>query len=960
MKTTRLMLGLLLALGAAPPQEGYIGPVSPEESLKYIQVPDGFRVELVAAEPDVRDPVALSFDENGRMYVCEYADYPLPPPRGRIRLLEDTDGDGKVDRSTLFAKDVSSPKGVLPWKGGILVAAAPDVLYLKDTDGDGKADVRETVFTGFREGNQQHRANTPVFGIDNWIYLANGDSGGDIRRPGEDRKVSIRGSDIRFRPDFSRIERIAGQSQYANAFDDWGNRFINNNSHHLRHAVLPLRYVGRNPDLRVPSVFLDIPDHGAAGAIFPISKLQERPNDKYAANHFTSACGVSFYRAELFPEAYRGNAFVCEPVHNMMHRDVLERRGATFVAKRGEKKSEFFASRDNWCRPVKSTVGPDGALYVLDMYRAVIEHPQWIPLEMQKRWNLRAGEDRGRIYRILPKQAKGGSRPKLGSASGEELVAALNHGNAWWRTTAQRLLFERQDKTVEGRVRALAREASRAVGRLHALWTLEGLGVLREEDVLKALEDRSAGIREHALRLAEPLLKESEALRKAALARAGDGDARVRFQAAFTLGEIPGKESFRALASILVKDVADPWTRTAALTSLRGAGPGIMAELKKGSPEFLKRPAAFDLIRQLADLTGATRKKGQVVAWLKLALEGAGKEPDRWRLVALSALGPSLRRARLDLNALLKEMNFDVRVNGWLASLMRSAADAKLPVAERTGAIGLLALLPRTENAERLSKLLSPKEPMEVQVAVVRALVSWPGNPLGARLLDGWLSYTGPVRREVLRSLFARSSQMERVLDGLEKGVIRVVELESQHRDRLIRHRNKKIRDRARKLFEARSDDEFEELIQELSGKVLKLKGDQTRGEKMYMTHCSPCHRLHGQGHPVGPNLASVSGRDKKVLLSDILNPNRGIDPRYQQYIVKTPTEEMVAGVIASETPTSITLRRALGEENTILRRDILEIKAWPASMMPEGLENNLSNQDFADLLEFLRRGPVR
>ncbi|HXX93651.1 MAG TPA: PVC-type heme-binding CxxCH protein, partial [Planctomycetota bacterium] len=411
-------LALILAWSAlalpAVSQEEPKSPLSPKEALRSFRLPEGLKIELVASEPDVMDPVAMAFDEDGKIYVAEMADYPLGPPSGRIKLLESTKGDGVYDKCSLFAKDVPYPNGVMPWKGGILVTASPDILYLKDTKGDGHADVREVVWTGFSEGNQQHRVNGLQFAVDNWIYGANGDSGGNIR-PGsqpEAKKVSIRGTDFRFRPDMTGVEPVAGASQYANTFDDWGNRYINNNSNHIYHPVLPLRYLGRNPSLSVSSVQDMISDHGPASKVYPVSKMAERFNDYNSAGFFTSACSVMMYRADGLGADFRGNAFCCEPVHNLVHRDVLVSKGASFSAKRAYENREFLGSTDNWCRPVNLATGPDGMLYVVDMYRMVIEHPQWIPLEAQRRLDLRAGWDKGRIYRVSPVEAKRAALPR--------------------------------------------------------------------------------------------------------------------------------------------------------------------------------------------------------------------------------------------------------------------------------------------------------------------------------------------------------------------------------------------------------------------------------------------------------------------------------------------------------------------------------------------------------------------
>jgi putative membrane-bound dehydrogenase-like protein len=942
----RLLAVAPLMLGLAASQDPG-GPLSPKEALKTFTVAKGFRIELVASEPDLLDPVAMAFDEDGRIYVAEMIDYPLGPPAGRIMRFEG-------GRATVFADKIPYPTGVMPWRGGVLVTAAPDILFLKDTDGDGKADVREVVFTGFVEGNQQHRVNGLQFGLDNWIHGTNGDSGGTIR-PGktDGPKISISNRDYRFRPDYSGFEGTAGRGQFSNTFDDWGNRFINDNSNHIRHPVLPLKYLARNPNLAVAAVEEGISDHGGSSQVFPTSKLQERPNDHFAAGRFTSACSVTIYRGAAFGPEYQGNAFTCEPVHNLVHRDIVVPKGASFVAKRAEEKSEFLSSTDNWCRPVNLCGGPDGALYVLDMYRAVIEHPQWIPLEMQKRVDLRAGSDLGRMYRVVPDGWSPGKPPRMSTQSAAELVAHFENPNAWWRSTAQRLIIERQDKgAVEPLVKMTASPSPLA--RLHALWTLEGLGALEDGALLAGMKDGEAGLREHALRLAESRLPASKPLQEAVLAMAGEASPRVRFQLAFTLGYLEAPAALDQLASILVRDMDDQWTRLAALSSVRDLSSRLLSKIPADTLEKAT-PAMLDLVRQLGELVGATRDEAQILDWLKVLTAGTAP-PSRWRLVALSSLGPALRRGGLKLDTLLTKSGTLDKINEWKVGLLETAVDPAREVADRVSAIEMLSMMPLPEMAAAMEKLLQPKEPPQVQVAAVRAL----GTDAAARLLDGWARYTAPVRREVLSACLAKPGTMEGIVDRLEKGEIRVVELELHQKEALLKHPSGGVRERVRKALAAKSDDR-EEVIQQMWAKVEKLKGDAVAGEKVYMTSCSTCHRLNGQGYEVGASLSSVAGRDKRALLTDILDPNRAVAPQYQVYLVKIPNaRDPVSGIIAAETPTSITLRRANAEETVVLRRDILEIKAYTASLMPEGIEANVSAQNFADLLEFLQRGPPK
>jgi putative membrane-bound dehydrogenase-like protein len=374
-------------------------PYSPADSMKTMRIVEGFRIELVASEPEVQSPVALDIDEDGRLFVVEMPGYPLDvSPTGKVKLLEDRDGDGRFEHVTVFADGLVLPTGVMRWRQGILVTAAPDVLYFEDTDGDGRADVRRVVLTGFARSNPQHTVNSPVYGLDNWVYVAHqgaataiiykdlfGDRGRPLTFPAspDSPPVDPRDSTVRFRLDTWQAEPIAGESQYGHTFDAYGRYFGNDNSHHLWHEVIAARYLQRNPHLLVRDVMHDVPDHGAAAEVFPITK---RPTFELLteAGEFTSACAPTMYLGGAFGGDYEGSVFVAEPVHNLVHRDVLSHAGPTFTARRGEANREFLAAGDAWFRPVSLYVGPDGALYVVDYYRARIEHPEWTATDAQR------------------------------------------------------------------------------------------------------------------------------------------------------------------------------------------------------------------------------------------------------------------------------------------------------------------------------------------------------------------------------------------------------------------------------------------------------------------------------------------------------------------------------------------------------------------------------------------------
>ena len=628
-----LLLTSVLAL-PADPQEGR-GPLPPEQALRTLHVAEGYVVELVAAEPDVVDPVALAFDEAARLYVAEMRDYPLGPPAGTIRRLEDTDGDGRMDRAVLFADGIAFPTGVLPWRGGLLVTCAYEILFLEDTDGDGRADARRTVLSGFGRGNSQHLVNGLQYGPDNWVYAANGLSGfsADGSAP--------RKSDFRFRPGTGRIEPVSGNSQFGQAFDEWGRRFIVRHNNHALFPVLPHDALARAPHAALPSVEASISDHGDIPRLFPRS-----PRDALFTTDTDSSCGVAIWR---------GRAYVCEPVLNLLHEDDLLPRGAAFVARRTRPDSEFLASEDPWFRPVNLALGPDGALYVADMYRAVIEHPDYIPREIRNRLPNDGGKGCGRIYRIRlrgPRQVR-----RLDGLSPEALVAALEDENPWTRRTAQRLLVERGGREPVAALRKLARDGRRPVARLQALWTLEGLGALTPAEVRTALRDPVPGVRENALRLVEPHL---DALASEALARAEDTDPRVRFQAVLTAGLVRGRDALEAVAKVASRDGADPWARAAAALSASGA-PAEFLELMD-----MTASGAAELVRSLALAAGTRGDPGEASRWLRTM--AARASTDDVRRAGLAIVGP-LRRAGKEVGPILEESG----VIAWAESARRAA-----------------------------------------------------------------------------------------------------------------------------------------------------------------------------------------------------------------------------------------------------------------------------------------------
>ncbi|HKS38792.1 MAG TPA: PVC-type heme-binding CxxCH protein, partial [Verrucomicrobiae bacterium] len=478
-------------------------------------------IALFAREPDVVDPVALTFDEAGRMYVVEMRDYPYGfgpnrRPGGAVRLLEDTNGDARADRSVLFADNLSFPTSICPWKGGVLVTAPPEILFLKDTDGDGKADVREVLLQGFRLGVTDSNMNGVRWGLDNRVHVLNGGNSGSIispRKPGP--PVALGNLDFSFDPETGDFATTFHTSAgFGLVFDEWGRSFVTYNVNHLQQRIIPERYLRRFPGFPPLNATENISDHGDMARIYPISVAETRPNHPEQSGHFSSAGGMGYIGWNGYGEELSGSLLVCDVVGNLVHRDVLKENGPVFTAVRApaELTREFFASRDNSFRPVGVELGPDNALYLIDMQRDVIEHPDYIPEKVRTKLNVRAGEDRGRVYRLTPKGGLSAWKPDLRDASSAALVNELSHPNQWRRATAQRLLVERQDNRATDSLKKLARSGKEPLGRLHALWTLSGLRALDEAAVERALTDSHPGIRENALLLAESFLPESKNL----------------------------------------------------------------------------------------------------------------------------------------------------------------------------------------------------------------------------------------------------------------------------------------------------------------------------------------------------------------------------------------------------------------------------------------------------------------
>ena len=973
-----------LPLSSAAPQDGLAatrslrsGARSPQEEQATFKLALGFDIQLVAAEPDVVDPVAMCFDARGRLFVCEMRGYPNggigtgKETRGKIKCLTDADGDGRFETSHVFAEGLRFPMGITPYKNGLLVAVAPDILYLEDTDDDGKADKTTVLYTGFNLANIQQMVNGLQWGLDNWIYGVAGNDGGMVSS-GENkdaRPISLRNRGLRFQPwRPGSLEPTSGGGQYGLSADDAQHWFTATNSEHLKQIVLPERYLRRNPYLAVPTVTINIAEHGAAAKVFRISDFEawrvERttrraggpdskrfsPTELVPGGFITSACSPLIYTADLFPEAFRNNNFVCDPANNLIHRETLHTKGSVFTARRADASSEFLASTDNWFRPVQTAIGPDGAMYLLDFYREVIETPLSLPDDIKKKLNLES-RGRGRVWRIAPTGFKPGKLPDVSRYTAVQLADELLSGNSTRRLTAQRLLVERQDKEAVGPLRERLAKAVGKPGRANLLWTLHGLGQLPAADLLPIFDDPAPGVREQALRLAEKFFAQSPELRSRAAQLMDDPVAQVRFQLACSAGAMPDAGAAKLLAAILQKDAADPWIQTAALSSAFRCTFALIDPL---SGKSANAPVLF----KLAALIGAKGDETETVAVLKLIADGRGGAVSDAAL--LSGLGQGLRNGKRPLATWWTKppaaaVNAMSQLRGRFQRDALAVKNDTEPSVLRVGAATMLALGPFDVAGPALADVLGPMSPGDLQLAAVRGLASHNDPQVGELLLARWSSYGPALRREVLDALLARPDRVLKLLDAIEKKKVSPSELDPARVALLKKHPSGAVRTRAAAILQANANADRTKIVANFAG-ALELKGNVEKGKAAFKMHCAACHKLDGVGHDVGPNLlAALPNKSGADLLVSLLDPNREVDPRYVNYQAVTADGRILLGIVATETPTSITLRRADGVEDAILRKDLESLRSTKLSLMPEEMEKKLTKQDVADLFAYLK-----
>jgi len=959
--------------------------VEPRDAIATWQVKKGFKLQLTANEPQVRSPIAVSFDENGRMFACEMIDYSemrdVTPHLGRVSMLEDKDGDGHFEASQVFADDLAWPTGLICANGGVFVIATPDLWFFKDTDGDGKADVREKVFTGFGTGlkllNVQGLANSPMWGQDNRIHiLAGGGNRGVmtcVKRP-ELPGIELGGKDFWFDPRTLEFGLEGGGAQYGMSFDNYGRKFGCSNSDHLQYWVYDDKYANRNPYYPMPPARQSIAVDGGAAEVFRLSPDEPwriiRTRWRIAgvvkgavegggrvSGYFTGATGTTIYRGDAYGSDFVNNSFTGDAGGQLVHRKIIKPSadGISLIGERpaDEHGFEFAASKDTWVRVVNFANAPDGCLHICDMYREVIEHPWSIPDEIKKYIDLNSGNGRGRIYRIVPEKGaqRIGQKVALGKASTEELVQTLGHPNGWHRDTAQRLLYERQDKAAVPLLEKVL-SGDNALAKLHALGALEGLGALSENMVAAGVEDADAKVRERAIRLLEQFTDTGERAAKACkLLRPHfiDTDARVRFQTVLTLGGISNdlapeggiSSRYHELANVLSSYPGNLWLESAVLS----APPEIASKILDtmfgtfSGGNWGSDRAIAALVKTAAS-QATPQKKGQASFLVSMT---AGRFP---KPTVITALAEGLKRA----GTTLEKADTEGRLAALLTDARQKALDSKLPAVGRRDAIELLAVSTSKETLDALIRCLGEEQPEDIQISAIQVLAQSNSPAVTKSLLTNWLGFAPKAKAAALDALLARE---DRALALLESGMVKPTEFSASQVQALLKHKSAKVAAAAKTALASVIPPSREEVTAKFKP-AITAQGDAKKGQMQYMARCMACHRAGTLGLQVGPDFITVKTKGRDALLTAILEPHKEVASQFIAYAVNTKDGQTLTGIITNDTASGMTLKMMGGIEKTLQRSEIKGSSSTGQSLMPEGLETGMSVADMADLLSFI------
>jgi uncharacterized protein len=970
-------------------------PLSPEESMKHLVLLPGFQAKLFAAEPQVTKPICMQWDARGRLWVAETLDYPnqmQPMGQGhdRIKICEDTDGDGRADKFTIFADKLSIPTGFVFYKNGIIVVHSGLTEYLQDTNGDSKADVRTVLFTGWGTQDTHAGPSNLRYGFDNWIWGTVGYSGFEGVVGG--KRMRFGQGVYRFKPDGSALEFVRSSNN-----NTWGlgisedNIIFGSTANNNASMYMP-----------IPNRYYEAVRGWSASRLETVADSQEffPITDKVRQvdwhGHYTAGAGGALYTARQFPKEYWNRVqFVAEPTGHLLGKFHLHPNGADFTACNGR---NFLASDDEWTSPVAAEVGPDGALWVIDWYNYIIQHNP-VPVGFQKgKGNAyetpMRDKTHGRIYRIEYSAGAKAAKLNLEKANAKELVRALNSDNLFWRLTAQRLLVERGDTSVVPDLRELVAdqtvdEIGLNVGAIHALWTLEGLHQFEnpngrvKDSLMAGLHHPSAAVQRAAVMVMPR--DENMFWRFKQAHQEGDVEQQILLSFLLAISECPPEITAGDLIATLVRMRAaswDHWLRDAGICAAARNDLSFLTAVvdgRNGSTIIETNPAVSEIVRRVATHYALGLPRDSVVALISrinpqdhsptvgALLEGlsaawpSGDAPvlnasNQNELQNLMTLLDHDNQARLLVLA-QKWRRADLFPNGTAVlaqSLISTVKDSSAEIPQRSAAATkLIALRDRPETIQAILEQVNELSPPDLSSELIDALAKSRDPKTGSALVQHLPKLTPAARRLQIAILLRRAEWSAALLDAIEAGKLPPSELATEQWAELKSNPDSNIAKRALAAAGSRGavTADRASIVEKLLPAAAK-PGDPHRGKEVFDVNCAVCHAFNGTGGKVGPNLTGIGSREPKEILIDILDPNRSVEANYRSWIVSTG-DETFAGRLESETQTTVEILDSTGQKHVIQRKDIKQMNTNGTSIMPNGFES-LPESDLSALLAYL------
>ncbi len=943
-----------------------------KSTVPGFELSDDFNIESIATEPMVNDPVDIAFDENGNMLVLEMPGYPFEDAQSKVLMLKDTNQDGKMDMAKTYASNLNMATSFMPYEKGILVAAPPYLLYCKDENKDERVEKVDTLMGGFAKGNLQHNYNGLTYGIDNWIYAANGGNDGKPFWWGDqNNSIDLRGKDFRFDIKNKKIE-ILGESSggFGLAMDEYGRVFGTHNLTHVSQIVFPDRYI-KGKNLLVDHTLQQISDHEENGLarVYPIGEQATRLNHPEQSGYFSGSCGITYYDGGSWGKKYDQTIWVNDVVLNLVHVDKLKEDHSAFKAMRLFNEKEFLATSDRSSRPVNLEVGPDGNMYLIDMYREVIEHPEWIPDEMEKTLNIHAGKDKGRIYKIYP-STNNITAKNISFQDEQTCISFLSHKNAWFRKTAQRKLIERGISNDGLAALKKITAANQPIPKLHALWILHALGKLEQSVLLNALEDANTGIRENALIMSEDFIQ-NDIIVQRMIQSMQDKAPRVAMQAALSTSTIP-KESMLQYKKQLLQSLKEPdndkWN-IAAKTIAAKYFPLEAFNVLLQSKNQSSLPASIalqlkDSASAIENMLMAIRENKLGIAQTKEIIEQLNKGEAVLQRPTIEPVLNNLESKDIAIVPAIAKLRgrFQLPPSKQFIAFSKEAIlkvnDASLSEEDRLKYASIIALLPYKEKSTALFACLQNNQPLKIQEQALLQLSKYKEKEIGHRVISMWSELSPSTRRYASDLLLYIETHHDALLSALEDGKIKIGEMnfDLERRRMLIAWTDdQSIRSRAKKLF---SDEEIisRKDVMEKMRPALGLKGNPTNGQQVFQAICSNCHKYGNMGKEVGPVLTEINRKSKESIMHDILDPNAAVNTQYISHRVETKDGNIHVGIVDTENDQFVAIKKMGGEKITIQKKDMKKMNSMGTSLMMEGLEGSMSHQEMADLLAFLQK----